>query len=532
VALSWSAGDTTSGVAASRAEIAHGGGWLTLAEGGAGATARTVPVPAAVRDGVHSWRVVATDVAGNSRTSTGQGSVIVDTTPPALAAEVPGDWVRAASLAASVDDNLADELGLGDIEVDINMAPGSGSGGEWLRAATVRPKPGGSVLALDVRAVGDGVHPVRARARNGGPFGATLFSERTLTLRLDRTGPVVSGVSFRALPGGLMRAAWNADDAHAGVAKAVVQWADGDAWRTLGQGDARDGTGSLVVDASGVPAGEHRMRVVAVDRAGNSAAAVAAGTVPPGATSSARTDGGQVHAEVRPEGRAEAGGGATDPWARLRTARLHVAVPGARVRPARGGRTALVRTTVSGRPVVVRARLVDAAGRPLSGATIEVRGHRGAVLARGRTSRTGAVRLAARPEAGGVLRVGVPAGGTLLPARAERDVHLRVRARVAMRRVPRSVRSGDMILFAGRVHPAPARLGMAGRKGVVLEWRDPLRGVWRPVVNARLRPNGTFSVPWRFALRGVAVPLRARVPAEVGWPLLPAVSRRVVVVPR
>jgi hypothetical protein len=131
-----------------------------------------------------------------------------------------------------------------------------------------------------------------------------------------------------------------------------------------------------------------------------------------------------------------------------------------------------------------------------------------------------------------VLRVGVPAGRELLPARADRDVQLQVRARVVMRRMRASVRTGDTVVFSGRVHPAPGRLGMAGRKGVVLEWRDPLRGVWRPVVNARVRPNGSFSVPWRFALRGVTVPVRARVPAEIGWPLLPAVSQRMVVVPR
>ncbi|HMM49640.1 MAG TPA: hypothetical protein PKE32_08545, partial [Miltoncostaeaceae bacterium] len=135
-------------------------------------------------------------------------------------------------------------------------------------------------------------------------------------------------------------------------------------------------------------------------------------------------------------------------------------------------------------------------------------------------------------RAGGPLHTGVPAGGRLLPVRARQDVRLQVRARVVLRRTHAAVRTGDTVLFSGRVHPAPGRLGMGGRKGMVLEWRDPLRGVWRPVVNARVRPNGTFSVPWRFALRGIAVPLRARVPAEIGWPLLPAVSGRMVVTPR
>jgi hypothetical protein len=530
VALSWSAHDATSGVATSRAEIAHGGGWVTLAEAGAGQAAPAVAVPAGVPDGVHAWRVSATDHAGNARTVAGQGSIVVDTTPPSLSGDVPGGWARTAALRARIDDNLADEIGLGDIEVDINTAADGRDTGNWVRVLTTRPQPGESILPLDLAGLGDGIHLVRARARNGGPFGASLSSEQTLALRIDRTGPSVTGATFTPAQGGLLRASWSAEDAHSGVARAVVQRADGDQWRTLGQGDAAGGAGSLVVDASTLGAGRHRVRSVAVDAAGNSGVAEGVATVPEeaatGGGATARPGGGET------AGQPGFGSGAADPWARLRSARLHLAVPGARATPARGGRSVLVRTTSVGRPVIVRGRLLDAGGRPVAGAEIEARGHRGVVMARGRTSRTGAVRLRLRPEAGGAIRVGVPAGGTLLPARAARDVRLRVRARVVLRRMHASVRTGDTVLFAGRVYPAPARLGMAGRKGVVLEWRDPLRGVWRPVVNARVRPNGTFSVPWRFALRGVAVPLRARVPAEIGWPLLPAVSPRMVVTPR
>jgi hypothetical protein len=529
VALSWNAHDATSGAATSRAEIAHGGGWVTLAEAGAGQVGPTVSVPAAVPDGVHAWRVSATDHAGNGRTVAGQGSVIVDTAPPTLSGELPGEWTRTAALRARIDDNLADEIGLGDIEVDINTAADGRDTGSWVRVLTTRPEPGESLLPLDLGDAGDGSHLVRARARNGGPFGASLSTEQTLALRIDRSGPSVAGATFTSAQGGLLRASWSAEDAHSGVARAVVQRAEGDQWRTLGQGAAADGAGSLVVDASTLGAGQHRLRVVAVDAAGNSSVAEGVAAVPTSATVGSGTGrGGTGEAAGEPG----FGSSAADPWARLRSARLHLAVPGARVTPSRGGRSVLVRTVPVGRPVIVRGRLLDAGGRPIAGAEIEARGHRGVVMARGRTSRTGAVRLTLRPEAGGAIRVGVPAGGTLLPARAAQDVQLRVRARVVLRRMHASVRTGDTVLFAGRVYPAPARLGMAGRKGVVLEWRDPLRGVWRPVVNARVRPNGTFSVPWRFALRGVAVPLRARVPAEIGWPLLPAVSPRMVVMPR
>ena len=41
------------------------------------------------------------------------------------------------------------------------------------------------------------------------------------------------------------------------------------------------------------------------------------------------------------------------------------------------------------------------------------------------------------------------------------------------------------VLFTGRLSPSPAELGFGSRKTVVLEWMDPLRRTWRPVVNVR-----------------------------------------------
>ena len=61
----------------------------------------------------------------------------------------------------------------------------------------------------------------------------------------------------------------------------------------------------------------------------------------------------------------------------------------------------------------------------------------------------------------------------------------------------------------------------------MLEWRDPVRHTWRPVVNARLRPDGTFTIPWTFGVAGLTIPFRAAVPSEVGWPLLGVRSRAV-----
>ena len=85
--------------------------------------------------------------------------------------------------------------------------------------------------------------------------------------------------------------------------------------------------------------------------------------------------------------------------------------------------------------------------------------------------------------------------------------------------------SGTEVLFTGRLRPAPGDIGLGSRKGIVLQWLDPVRKSWRPVVNARIRRDGTFSVSWRFGIRGLTIPMRVIVPEEVGWPLLPARSR-------
>ena len=65
--------------------------------------------------------------------------------------------------------------------------------------------------------------------------------------------------------------------------------------------------------------------------------------------------------------------------------------------------------------------------------------------------------------------------------------------------------------------PAPADIGLGSRKGVVLEWptRPPDLAAGRQRAHRR---DGTFAIPWSFALRGLTIPMRASVPTEVGWP--------------
>ena len=503
--LRWSVADALSGVGGSEAQVnaagdgSGAGAWETLATaGGPGVHGATVPV--GVPDGVHAWRVVASDGAGNVGATAAPDRILVNTTPPSLELhDVPSGWVRRLELDLTATDNLQGALGLGTTQIDVNAAADGGEGGPWLSRSTGVAAPGRRVVPIELAGLADGRHVVRVHVRNGGPFGDALAAERRTTVRVNRSPPQIARAAFA--PGaGTLTASWVADDALAGVETATLQWRDGATWRTLAGQGASDGAGSMTVNASAVPLGHRVFRIVAADAAGN--AAVRQG-------------------EARLE-RGGAGSAAADPTARLRNARLSLSVARARVGRV-AGRRALIARIAAGGSVSVAGRLRDARGRPIAGAEIRARGHRGALVGRALTGRDGRFRLVARPLAGGPLRIGVPAGRELLPARAP-AAFVEVRPRVSLAASTATAWGGQEVQFSGRLFPAPADLGLGSRKGIVLEWRDPLRGTWRPVVNARINRDGTFAIPWTFNLRGLTIPMRVSVPTEVGWPLLPVRS--------
>ena len=86
---------------------------------------------------------------------------------------------------------------------------------------------------------------------------------------------------------------------------------------------------------------------------------------------------------------------------------------------------------------------------------------------------------------------------------------------------------GKPLVFRGRMSSAPGSAG--GRKAIVLEWLDPFRKAWRPVVNARAKTDGSFAIRCRFQASGLTVPFRVHVPRERGWLIEPGVSKVVLV---
>ena len=184
VRLAWRATDPLSGVVTSRVEVntapdgSQAGTWKGV--GGAnGSGLHTVTVPdLGVADGVHAWRVSASDAAGNAITTVGSDGIVIDTTPPALTLHpLPDGWVNRAEIDLTATDNLQGVLGLGPIEIDVNAASDGGDAGEWIRRSTVVGTVGRRTIPVDLRGLAEGRHAVRVRVRNGGAAGARLWAE-------------------------------------------------------------------------------------------------------------------------------------------------------------------------------------------------------------------------------------------------------------------------------------------------------------------------------------------------------------------
>jgi hypothetical protein len=359
-------------------------------------------------------------------------------------------------------------------------------------------------MTVDVSRLPQGVESVRlAVADRAGNVAVA-------TGRLDRTAPAVTDLRLRD-----GRLAWRQADPSGGfgACETAVQ-VNGpgteNQWREVAAAPLGAGPQSVRIPLDGYAPGAYRLRVAACDAAGNVALATLAGGL--------RAGGGSG-----PLGAARA----ADPFDRLADGRLTLRAPGARVERARG-RDVLVRRVRFGDALTVSGRLREATGAPARHARVEARGPGGRVVGRGTTGRDGRFRMRLRPDAGGPVRVGVPSGDGLFPVRPETALRVVVAPRIELRASDLHPAAGRSVIFSGRVLPAPSRVG-ARSKGIVLEWLDPQRDSWRPVVNARTGADGSFRIPWDFGLGGLTIPLRVRVPEEGGWPLLPAVSEQVAV---
>ena len=521
--IAWSAADATSGLATATAEVnaaadgSTGGTWV-----GSGTATRTSAGQRITRvagtgmaDGVHTWRVSARDDAGNTLQEPAQVPIVVDTQTPKIdMVPIPAAWTSTLPLDVTLHDNLESVLGLGDLDIEVNIAADGTSHGDWVLMSQESHAPGREQMQVPLTGLGDGTHQVRLKLRNGGPFGQTLVAQRLGLVRTDLTPPDLARAALTVLPDGRVRMIWSADDVRSGVERVRLQWLDGWTWRTVTERPASDGTGIVTLDPALIPDPEARMRVQVGDVAGNMRAMeVAMPEVARPATPSQPAAPGATTPPGSPKHMAD----------EAREGILTLGLERGSVEMIEG--TEYRTTSITyGQAIVVTGRLVAKGGGPLAGFAMVAR-QSGRDVGSAVTGPDGSFRLRAVPRQSGPVDVGVPDGSSVVPIPSGPRVGVHVRATVTlMASSHEATAKGAPIVFRGKVAPAPG-----AAKAVVLEWRDPFRRKWRPVVNARTRADGSFTMSWRFQASGLTVPFRVRAPKEMGWPLGAGMSKNVTV---
>ncbi len=521
--IAWSAADATSGLATATAEVNSAGDGSTSGTWvGSGTATRTSAGQRITRvagtgmaDGVHTWRVSARDDAGNTLQEPAQVPIVVDTQTPKIdMVPIPAAWTSTLPLDVTLHDNLESVLGLGDLDIEVNIAADGTSHGDWVLMSQESHAPGREQMQVPLTGLGDGTHQVRLKLRNGGPFGQTLVAQRLGLVRTDLTPPDLARAALTVLPDGRVRMIWSADDVRSGVERVRLQWLDGWTWRTVTERPASDGTGIVTLDPALIPDPEARMRVQVGDVAGNMRAMeVAMPEVARPATPSQPAAPGATTPPGSPKHMAD----------EAREGILTLGLERGSVEMIEG--TEYRTTSITyGQAIVVTGRLVAKGGGPLAGFAMVAR-QSGRDVGSAVTGPDGSFRLRAVPRQSGPVDVGVPDGSSVVPIPSGPRVGVHVRATVTlMASSHEATAKGAPIVFRGKVAPAPG-----AAKAVVLEWRDPFRRKWRPVVNARTKADGSFTMSWRFQASGLTVPFRVRAPKEMGWPLGAGMSKNVTV---
>jgi hypothetical protein len=327
------------------------------------------------------------------------------------------------------------------------------------------------------------------------------------------SGAVAFALSAADQGGGLRRAVIEVDGSDAVAVPLTSQsnCADFDPSTVLAEYTAaqpcplRIENGSLDVDAAKLPQGQHVVRILLEDAAGNRTTVF--GPLTRNITSGAAIGPGS---DVALRGAAN-GDGASDlarlsaHWGR------------------RGGRTLLV--SPFGRTHVVRGRLRTADGAPIANAAIDVVSKTTAVNARELGKRVGPrtgsdgswyVVLPRRVSSRDVtFRYRSHVNDTIASATAR--VRLRVRAGLRLAIHPRRARQGQAIRFSGRLlgDPLPR-----GGKQVVLMARAS-RGAWVRFNVVRTDGRGRFRAVYRFQQPGAALyRFRALSLSEAAYPYL------------
>jgi hypothetical protein len=214
----------------------------------------------------------------------------------------------------------------------------------------------------------------------------------------------------------------------------------------------------------------------------------------------------------------------TPPSPRPSPCRPTPAVSGVKLR-ARFRHSRRVASPRYGQRPVLRGSL-KAGGGPVANASICVGVQK---LADGRITQTGTLHTDAR----GRFSYKVPKGESRRlwfvhrtgKGGAADHVDLRVRAPVSMRSSKRSLRNGEATLFHGQIRSS------GDKRGLLVELQYPQGGTWQTFATVNAGKRGRFAYRYRFTrtVGTFTYRLRARVPAQRGYPFYPGASRRIKV---
>jgi hypothetical protein len=466
--------------------------------------------------------VHAAAVSGSGmRSPTATRAVGVDGTPPQVRLEgTPAGWSDGpVRLTAIATDPLSGTIAAGA------GGPVTAIGVDGVGPA---PTPGATTTAI---VSGEGVHEIVYWARdavgNTGDGGDSFDQPGTAKVRIDETDPVVRfGAGDPADPERIEATVTDAlsgpDPERGSIALRRV--GSSASFRPLPT-DSRRGRLVARWNSDDFPRGAYEFRATGLDTAGN----------PATTTLDLRGDAFVLQNPVKREARLAFGFGAGQlVFQRCSRAaggrRCHRTVVRSFARRPPG------RTAPCCHGALVGGRLLDAAGAPLGGQTVEVveTFAEGARNSDRRTALTTdadgrfSTRLAPGPSR--EVTAEFPGTGRLTRA-VGRQIRLRVRAAVRMRVSTGHVKvGGPPVLFTGRIAHPEAPLPPSGL-AVQLQFRLP--GMpWTEFRTVQSDAFGSFRYPYSFSdddSAGIRFLFRASVPATGNWPFAPATSRPLAV---
>jgi hypothetical protein len=437
-------------------------------------------------DGALYVHVAGTSCAGvNGPTS--HAKIVIDRQPPTIrSAPATGGWLAPNKpLVIRADDADPDNPYAGVAKIIYSVDGGPEQTVSGTRAEILLPQGGHTIVSTAEDFAGNRTAPLTTVAG---------VDEQAPTGAFDAVNPADPAlVSARV------------SDSGAGVADAWLEYRQPGSpiWARLpgsSEGESPRVLTARFPDDDSLPSGEYQLQIVARDRAGNRG------------TTTTRVDGRTAVLTLPLRKRAA----------------LTLAVSRNAKSPDSNSLT-----VPFGSSVIARGSLHDADGTPIANVPVaiseSVSGGQRKQIAVATTDGAGSYAAAIQPGPSRVLTADFR--GDTYRGSATANATFNVRARITLRKLSKTVRSGQRFYLRGKVDPGLAALPKAGAR-VMIQHRSG-RGWSGLVRTTRTASDGSFEISWRQRTGGrkLQMTFRAAVETESGWPYATGYSavRRVVI---